>query len=237
MKYRVLLCSFFLLAGGFANIEEAFAVTKMLGGGSGGSSGMGKRYSTRHVSTIRDVAKITYPGITKKKTKGSPRLKRILLVEPLRFDREGVYVWRNVEGIWNIRLVSDDEFLLSGNISTSGNLEFITENNEFFLLESSSEALIKQKSIPGKDMNPAQFKVTGPNVDFDISIDGKQDSSLIYLGIKGRNPKHIPFRLENRPIVATISNTVSRAKSTINADGTSSTATSGGGGGGRMINK
>jgi hypothetical protein len=183
-----------LLTISFVNAEEGSTVLRGQGGSHSG--GEGGKHSTGQVSIVRDVAEITYPGMSSEKGEDELRSKTILLVKPKRFDREGVYVWRDAEGVWNIQLISKGELTLNGNISTSGRIETVPQDDGRLIVEDFSKALINQESLSNENWPPIQFRVYGSYIDFTLFINGKQDPTQIYLGAEGRKPGYIPFRLE-----------------------------------------
>jgi len=187
----------------FFNVYNA--VGNDIGGdNSSGSdiSGVGTKHTSMHISTIKDLAKITYPNqmsegnIESSEYKGTTAYKKLLMTRPRNFEKEGIYIWRSVEGAWNIRIISPTGLKLSGSITAEKEIDPVDENLTSFKRSSSNTININQDSFT------LNFKTQGAYVDFDLSIDGKKDSSNIYLGYQLYNPQDIPFRIENRPLVS-----------------------------------
>jgi hypothetical protein len=187
------------------------------------SSGYGIKYVKQHVVLSRDMVRISYPQdkeaaiVTKdgNENNSTLRTRSILLAQPRRFDREGIYIWRDSEGIWKIKTISDTELTVTGRIESDKTISLQPINIitvPRIVLEKSipnldNVAIIAAKEIPVDKATPIQFKAEGAYVDFDLQINGKSDLSRIYLGSRGLNPAISPFRLGNRPVESPVPST------------------------------
>lgn len=178
-----------------------------------GGSGHGSKHVAQHVISSRDVARISYPqaettGIAAKDDKEPDltlRTRSLLLTRPSRFDREGVYIWRDAEGIWQIQAVSNAELAVTGRLIAEKAIVPEPNNGAAapgIVIEGSnpSIAVVAVTGVFTDKATPVQFKAEGAYVNFDLQTDGKSDLSRIFLGSRGLNPAAIPFRLENRPV-------------------------------------
>lgn len=174
-------------------------------------SGHGTVHTARQVVSTRDIARISYPatqtsaeGVDRKSTE-TVRPRSVLLIEPRRFDREGVYIWRDAEGVWQIQAVSDQKLTLTGRLETEQSIapQAGGVHAAAGISVDSSKPNAATLAVADAQTSKAatvQFKAEGAYIDLSLQIDGKADPSRIYLGSRGINPQAIPFRLENRPI-------------------------------------
>lgn len=170
------------------------------------SSGHGTKHSASPVFSMQDIARVNYPSKASEQAGGVSNLRklrpaRILLTMPRNFDREGVYVWRDSVGVWNIRCISRNQLSLTGKVVASGGIQPVDPKDDVLKLSKSGMVLINQSVAPGETPRPLEFKATGNYVDFNLLIDGKNDPNRIYLGSRGFRPQFVPFRLENRLVV------------------------------------
>jgi hypothetical protein len=178
------------------------------GVGPAGPTGKGMKPSAGYVSSVRDFARISYPQTQTPQTGSAPtsttrlRSQTLLLTEPRQFDNEGVYIWRDAQGVWNVRRVSPKPLSLSGAVRTSVSLVTTGTQANALQVSGRNTGVIDQSGVPLKDAPPLQFKVMGDYVDFDLLANGRRDPSRIRLGPRGMTPDAIPFRLENRPLVS-----------------------------------
>jgi hypothetical protein len=172
-------------------------------GGGGGSQG-GSRSAGSHVSLTRDLAKISYPKLDEAVAQ-KVQPKSVLLIEPRLFEKEGLYLWRDVEGIWQLRVVSERPLSVLGIVKSVGRLEMVDKSMQLARFEVQEANVLRFEGLvigPRKENDHLlQFKVIGDFVEFDFLIDGQQNPENIYLGAGSVPPAHIPFRLENRPVV------------------------------------
>lgn len=162
--------------------------------------GTSKSHSPVDISTVRDLVKISYPKVLKNRDISTYYLKNILLTRPKKIDRDGIYIWRDPVGIWNIRAFGDVSLNITGTISGVGSFEQKCNigNGMHFDSEEKNTAKILGSSV--SQTSGVQFKANGVHVIFDFLIDGQHNPAQIYLGANGKNPESIPFILENRPI-------------------------------------
>jgi len=167
------------------------------------------KHTARHVVSYRDAARISYPRteaaiITEQDGKDPDcalRSHSLLLIRPRRFDREGVYIWRDAEGIWTIQYVFDKPLLLTGEVSAEVAIEIHGNEAEGMSLLGKTKAVIDGSRPFEAATASFRFAIVGDYVDFDLLVDGKKDPGLVHLGTRGANPQTIPFRLENRPLI------------------------------------
>lgn len=163
------------------------------------ANAVGQLQSVRHISTFRDLAEITYPNIAEK-TDSLPKPRTLLLIEPRHFDHDGVYIWRDPKGIWNILCSSRKPMVLSGIISGTRDFERISKSGDGVEVLQKDDDTLTISILTGLTFGTVHFKATGSYVDFDLLLNGKHDMTHIYLGVHCKNPEYIPFRIENRPI-------------------------------------
>ena len=187
------------------------AQEKSIRGADAQVSGHGTKLTARQVVSTRDIAQVSYPttaanagGVDNKSTE-TLRSRNVLLIQPRRFDREGVYIWRDAEGVWQIRTVSDQKLTVTGRLETEKSIAPQANGapaTAEITVDSSKPhaATLAVADAPTTKAATVQFKAEGAYMDFSLQIDGKADPSRIYLGSRGINPQAIPFRLENRPI-------------------------------------
>lgn len=186
------------------------------GGKASVYSGEWKKHSSRRAYSVRDIARVTYPKKALELSvsssdvrKISPR--RVLLTMPRSFDREGFYIWRDIEGIWNIRCISTNRLNLTGEIVASDGILAVDPKDDALKASNYCEITINLSSEPSETLQTLQFKAKGSYVDFSLFIDGKNDPNHIYIGSCAFRPKFVHFRLENHPVVSF----KDRAKSTV----------------------
>ena len=203
----ILPISVFLMLASIVWAAEANSPSGAGSGQEGGSFGASAlRSSSGHVSTLRDTAEITYPDQTSASApsgtvSGSQsQARRLLMIEPERYDEEGICIWRDPEGVWNIRPVSRKGFSITADISAEIGIEAFGDQAAAIKASAPSKIHIAQPPLKGTS-TVYQFKATGAYIDLDLLIDGKREPGHIYLGRQSWNPHSIPFRLENRPLV------------------------------------
>ena len=203
------------------------------GAAQGGPFAKGRPESEAHISTVRDTAQITYLGNTERG--GEARPSRLLMAIPERFDQEGVYVWRNAEGVWNIRVVSSQAIHVTVDISAEGDIQAVGERATAIRMSAHGKARIDETEAVGEKSDVFQFSVNGSHVDFNFAINGKTDTQHLYLGRQSWNPQSASFRIENRPLAIPAGSdgqfrTTTNGAEKLNSPG--APASSGGGGGG-----
>jgi len=185
-------------------------------GANGGSSGHAVKHTSQHVASSRDIARISYPkaaienGEVKNSDQADPLIqaRSILLIRPRRFDRKGVYIWRDADGVWQLQTVSDSELAVTGRLEAEKAI--IPETTQGIAVPGialnglkpgiAKAATIAVKGTVPDKATPVQFRVDGAFVNLDIQVDGKSDPSRIYLGWRGVNPATVPFQVDNRPM-------------------------------------
>ena len=170
----------------------------------GSASGAGRPQTASHISTVRDVARISYPGMqTTEETAVQSRA--LLLAEPQHFDREGIYLWRGPEGTWSIRYSGGERHALSGTISGATQLTDVETRGKALRADLTGEGSLILDGFVETGGDTVEFRAAGDYVYFDLLVDGERNPSRIYIGLHGANPAHIPFRLENRPVIVPVS--------------------------------
>jgi len=173
------------------------ATTGAFGGGAG------------RVSMRRDSVGLSYPdSISPSSSLGGAEDKRsqssrLLMTKPERLEKDGIYIWRDAFGVWNIAPVSSRGLRLHADISTDGRVEALGEQAAVFGGGASGKTSFDLSVESGAVAGALQFRATGGYVDFDFLIDGKREASQVYLGIDSLNPKTVGFRLENRGLLRT----------------------------------
>ena len=199
----------------------------------GGPFGKGRTESEAHISTVRDTAQISYLGGADRGNEARPS--HLLMAIPERFDQEGVYVWRNAEGIWNIRVVSSQAIHVTVDISTDGEIQAVGERATAIKMSARGKARIDETEAVSEKSDAFQFSVNTSHLDFNFAINGKSDVQHLYLGRQSWNPQSASFRIENRPLTIPAggdgqSRTTANGTEKLNSLG--APASSGGGGGG-----
>ncbi len=190
-----------LFAGPWANAEKAPV------------SGNSAKHTAAQVVSSRDMAGISYPssqtsadpGRVTPRTAWSAHPRQLLMIQPCRFDREGIYIWRDVEGVWQLQAVSQRGITVTGRLQAAQALvpERVQNSAQGGLVRDCLEPGIATVSIAstGEDKPPPiRFKAQGEFIEFDLKIEGEVDPGRIYIGVRGSSPAAVPFRIVNRPV-------------------------------------
>lgn len=213
MKSKTLVRAARTLAVALPTLALAMSVAADGPQGSGAPNhAAGPKHRAQNVVSWRDIARISYPDAEVARAQGDSskentlRPRSLLIVQPRRLVRDGIYIWRDAEGVWNLQRVSRSEISISGAIIAESEIQTVSRStwadNGIALAVTGGEttATISLPAAFESDESALRFKVTGAYVEFDLRVHGRADPSRIHIGSRGMNPAAVPFRLENRPI-------------------------------------
>ena len=147
----------------------------------------------------RDNAELTYPSLSLEKT-DIQNSKNVLLARPIKFAQDGIHIWRNPDGVWEIYSSFNSPVEILATISGERVNGEITLIDSHLKIDRRSPSVIHLSGLTNGEPDFILFKIAGSYVDFDIRNQGSGIRDQIFLGMKGVKPEHVPFRLENRRI-------------------------------------
>lgn len=149
----------------------------------------GHLVSAGYVSTVNDLARISYPADSGRGADYS----FVLLAEPQSFPKEGIYIWRDSNGLWCFYVNSSKLILPSNVISTDGALIALAEDQINKNQISAAGTAVTNFSAS----NEFKYRVTGTYAEINLKSDASIIRKEIFIGRSLVNPKSIPFRIEN----------------------------------------
>ena len=179
---------------------------------SGGASSAGEIHATAVGSAITEGVEleISYPGFTQD-GRGKNHIKSVSVGRPEAFEHEGIYIWRNQEGIWTVWAKIHPSTDFTGTINSPKPLKIMkTDPLLAVTAKNGLEIIIQTTDFSGS--KAIQFKDTGSHLVFDLFVDGLRIPERIFLGDGGINPVLVPFRLGRRPVITSESMGAERMK-------------------------
>jgi len=122
------------------------------------------------------------------------------MAKPERFDREGIYIWRDAGGVWNISSITGQALQVTVDLSAEAEIQPVGERAAAIKKSSPGKARVDEIQTPGNRSAPFRFRASGSYVDFGFLINGKCEPEHLYLGRQSWNPQSASFRIENRPL-------------------------------------
>jgi hypothetical protein len=183
--------------------------------------GNGPVDSGKSFSPVRDVGKLSYSN---NPVPAETNTSRLVLSKPEFFFIDGLYIWREPNGIWNLHLISQYPTSLIGEIRANGFGCLVSEGGEI----SSFSDMLTISSAGKVNVADFRFLATGDSVEFDVTINDEKNTHMVFLGINSIVPASIPFILENRPIISLSTNLGTRGQTGLDKNPDSENPSNGG---------
>lgn len=151
------------------------------------------------VSSFHDFATISYPS---KDTAMSniDKSHDVLLLKRYDFTQEGIHIWRDSYGTWNLQYRGNHEtdiIVMIWGCQIHEDIAVIGNNPKFTHKGSDTLLISIQSNVLSCQI---QFRAVGLDIDFDVVNNGQRNPNCIHLGAWLTHPIYVPFRIENRPI-------------------------------------
>ena len=160
-----------------------------------GQSGGGATGPVGLVQRSGRAGTLTYPKPIGNSSSDPTRSKTVPLREPASFDSPGIYVWKNSDGSWNLRLISASNGTTFGaDVRAAGPI--VIDTSETFdgaLLAVSGSRL---EFIANHNVNQIlRFRSDADWIEFDLRVNGVQHPESVFLGSSRITPNRVPFRI------------------------------------------
>ena len=193
------------------------------------SGGLGTKIETKTEDPFQDLVKISYPGNEDKFPSRS-----IMMDEPKNLEREGIYIWRDKDAVWNIRPNFAQRPGATCLITSSADLSLLSLGDN--ISRPNQESLTFEINANSVQQEPLRFTSLEKSITFDLRVGEKGSSGFVFLGSKNISPFTTRFELnpDNGQLTdkqSRESASIKRTPDSISKEYDESTGQSGSGGG------
>ncbi|MCK4795614.1 MAG: hypothetical protein KAV87_68430, partial [Desulfobacteraceae bacterium] len=175
--------------------ETPSQITRNNGVGGGMAAGRMEEASSDRSIVQEDTFKSTSKPKTSRKTLGA---NRHVLAAPVKFPKDGVYIWCDPDGLWTIFWKGRQKLAIETIITTvKPVIVKNTVKSNTKMLETPPDSL-EISSDPNSRIGIAQFTSVDDSVQFNILINDRSDPNSIFVGSLLNNPTQFPLKLNTR---------------------------------------
>lgn len=199
-KILVVICLALLASFGLSLAEEPKPASDASGVGASGAAGStaGASGARAHVSAGSGSG-----GYTLNRPAGSSdviavELQRHPLSCPQTFDKDGVYIWCDPDGVWTIFWCGRRPFELVAHIASQAPISIKSSGGPDTEIIQPADELLEISGRCGPQPGIVQFSCASPEMEFKVLVDQKPAVDLVYLGAQGNSPLASSFTLQTR---------------------------------------
>jgi hypothetical protein len=119
------------------------------------------------------------------------------LRKPDSLDAPGLYVWRDGDGSWNIGLVgSGDTIAFSGELTSPAPISIDPVQNDGNVLQPENPNRARFDFVAvGKVSRIARFRTDADSIDFEVHVNGSDETAQVFVGSTKLNPGRTSFQI------------------------------------------
>ena len=132
--------------------------------------------------------------------------------KPKSYNKDGIYIWRENDSIWNLGCISKTHFSIEITISSNIPLDILDLSSGEVSLNLDGNNSFTISGMSNDRLQIAKFKTKGKFINFDILVDGERTTEKVFLGYLCKTPESLFFNLENPDIIKTFDDSIQTYK-------------------------